>query len=128
MSSSALRPILAELAIDQIRRHAFRLLESGSDQPVIGRQGADRIGAAGVARQQEGLAAAAAPVDLAPLATLARLGHPVGAPEAVEGVGAVPDIGKAAVWLSSDDSDYVNGTTLFVDGGMTLYPGFEDNG
>lgn len=43
-------------------------------------------------------------------------------------VGKVDDIGKAAVWLSSDDSDYVNGTTLFVDGGMTLYPGFEDNG
>ncbi len=43
-------------------------------------------------------------------------------------VGQVEDIGKAAVWLCSDDSDYVNGTTLFVDGGMTLYPGFEDNG
>ncbi|MCX6319035.1 MAG: SDR family oxidoreductase [Bacteroidetes bacterium] len=43
-------------------------------------------------------------------------------------VGQVDDIGKAAVWLASDDSDYVNGTTLFVDGGMTLYPGFEDNG
>lgn len=43
-------------------------------------------------------------------------------------VGNVADIGKAAVWLASDDSDYVNGTTLFVDGGMTLYPGFEDNG
>jgi glucose 1-dehydrogenase len=43
-------------------------------------------------------------------------------------VGQVEDIGKAAVWLSSDDSDYVNGTTLFVDGGMTLYPGFESNG
>ena len=43
-------------------------------------------------------------------------------------VGQIEDIGKAAVWLSSDDSDYVNGTTLFVDGGMTLYPGFEDNG
>ncbi len=43
-------------------------------------------------------------------------------------VGQVEDIGKAAVWLVSDDADYVNGTTLFVDGGMTLYPGFEDNG
>jgi glucose 1-dehydrogenase len=43
-------------------------------------------------------------------------------------VGKPEDIGKAAVWLASDDSDYVNGTTLFVDGGMTLYPGFEDNG
>jgi glucose 1-dehydrogenase len=43
-------------------------------------------------------------------------------------VGSVEDIGKAAVWLASDDADYINGTTLFVDGGMTLYPGFEDNG
>src|SRR6266705_2028672 len=43
-------------------------------------------------------------------------------------VGQVEDIGRAAVWLASDDADYVNGTTLFVDGGMTLYPGFEENG
>ncbi|MDQ3842624.1 MAG: SDR family oxidoreductase [Bacteroidota bacterium] len=43
-------------------------------------------------------------------------------------IGKVEDIGNAAVWLASDDADYVNGTTLFVDGGMTLYPGFEDNG
>ncbi len=43
-------------------------------------------------------------------------------------IGQVEDIGKAVVWLSSDDADYINGTTLFVDGGMTLYPGFEDNG
>jgi glucose 1-dehydrogenase len=43
-------------------------------------------------------------------------------------IGQVEDIGKAVVWLVSDDADYVNGTTLFVDGGMTLYPGFEDNG
>ncbi|MFB2771333.1 SDR family oxidoreductase [Pelatocladus sp. BLCC-F211] len=43
-------------------------------------------------------------------------------------VGDVEDIAKAAVWLASDDSDYVNGTTIFVDGGMTLYPGFTENG
>lgn len=43
-------------------------------------------------------------------------------------IGEVDDIGGAAVWLASDDSDYVNGITLFVDGGMLLYPGFEDNG
>lgn len=43
-------------------------------------------------------------------------------------VGETHDIGKAAAWLASDDSDYVNGTTLFVDGGMCLYPGFEGNG
>jgi len=43
-------------------------------------------------------------------------------------VGVAEDIGKAAVWLASDDSEYVTGTTLFVDGGMTLYPGFSTNG
>jgi glucose 1-dehydrogenase len=43
-------------------------------------------------------------------------------------VGQPIDIGKAAVWLSSDDSDYVNGQTLFVDGGMTLFPEFADGG
>jgi glucose 1-dehydrogenase len=39
-------------------------------------------------------------------------------------IGVPEDIGKAVVWLASDDSDYVTGTTLFVDGGMTLFPGF----
>jgi glucose 1-dehydrogenase len=43
-------------------------------------------------------------------------------------VGEPSDIGKAAVWLASDESDYVTGATLFVDGGMTLYPGFSTNG
>ncbi len=43
-------------------------------------------------------------------------------------IGQPEDIGKAAVWLASDESDYVNGTTLFVDGGMLLYPGFSTNG
>lgn len=43
-------------------------------------------------------------------------------------IGEVEDIGGAAVWLASDDSDYVYGITLFIDGGMLLYPGFEDNG
>ncbi len=43
-------------------------------------------------------------------------------------VGDPSDIGRAAVWLASDDSDYVTGESLFVDGGMTLYPGFREGG
>jgi glucose 1-dehydrogenase len=45
-----------------------------------------------------------------------------------ERVGDPADIGKAVVWLASDASDYVTGTTLYVDGGMTLYPGFREGG
>ena len=43
-------------------------------------------------------------------------------------IGEPDDIGKLAAWLSSDESDYITGTTIFMDGGMTLYPGFADNG
>lgn len=43
-------------------------------------------------------------------------------------VGLPDDIARAVVWLASDSSDYVTGTTLFVDGGMTLYPGFATGG
>jgi glucose 1-dehydrogenase len=43
-------------------------------------------------------------------------------------IGLPEDVARAAVWLASDASDYVIGTTLFVDGGMTLYPGFATGG
>ena len=43
-------------------------------------------------------------------------------------IGEPEDVARAAVWLASDDSDYVTGTTLVVDGGMGLYPGFIGNG
>ena len=43
-------------------------------------------------------------------------------------IGEPEDMGRAAVWLASDDSDYVNGVTLFVDGGMSLYPAFASGG
>jgi len=43
-------------------------------------------------------------------------------------IGEADEIGRATVWLASDESDYITGTTLYVDGGMTLYPGFETGG
>jgi glucose 1-dehydrogenase len=43
-------------------------------------------------------------------------------------IGEPEDIARVAVWLASDEADYVTGTTLFVDGGMTLYPGFATGG
>jgi glucose 1-dehydrogenase len=49
--------------------------------------------------------------ELLKLIPLGRIGEPI-------------DIARAAVWLASDDAEYVVGTTLFVDGGMTLFPGF----
>lgn len=43
-------------------------------------------------------------------------------------IGEIDDIGRVAVFLASDDADYIHGASLFVDGGMTLYPGFEAGG
>jgi glucose 1-dehydrogenase len=43
-------------------------------------------------------------------------------------IGEPEDIGRAAVWVASDESDYVTGTSLYVDGGMTLYPEFAHGG
>jgi glucose 1-dehydrogenase len=43
-------------------------------------------------------------------------------------IGEPEDVARAAVWLASDDSDYVNGSTIYVDGGMCLYPGFIGGG
>jgi len=43
-------------------------------------------------------------------------------------IGEVDDVARLAVWLASDEADYITGASLFVDGGMTLYPGFETGG
>ncbi len=58
------------------------------------------------------------PVALDALLTLIPYGR-IGRPE---------DIGKAVAWVASDDADYVHGQTIFVDGGMTLYPEFARGG
>jgi glucose 1-dehydrogenase len=58
-------------------------------------------------------------------------------PEALQGLlrlipqrrlGEVDDIGRTVTWLVSDEADYITGLNLYVDGGMTLYPGFEAGG
>src|SRR5439155_388342 len=43
-------------------------------------------------------------------------------------IGEPADIAQAAVWLASDYADYITGTNIYIDGGMTLYPGFEAGG
>ena len=43
-------------------------------------------------------------------------------------IGEPVDVARAVAWLASDSADYVTGHTLFVDGGMTLYPGFRGAG
>lgn len=43
-------------------------------------------------------------------------------------IGEPEDIARLAVWLASDEADYITGASLYVDGGMTLYPGFEAGG
>ena len=72
----------------------------------------------GAIRTPINTAAWSTPESLGSLLTLIPYGR-IGEPE---------DIGKTAVWLASDDSDYVNGISLYVDGGMTLYPEFARGG
>ncbi len=43
-------------------------------------------------------------------------------------IGEPEDIGRVAAWLASDQADYLNGTSMVVDGGMCLYPGFATGG
>lgn len=43
-------------------------------------------------------------------------------------IGEPADVARAACWRASDLSDYVVGATLFIDGGMSVYPAFRGNG
>jgi len=74
--------------------------------------------APGAIRTPINTAAWSTPAAYAQLMTLVPYGR----------IGEPLDIARAAVWLASDAADYVTGTTLFVDGGMSLYPGFSDKG
>src|SRR4051794_28136539 len=83
--------VAAHPAIDERRRRLLRRGDRRGEIAALDGAMADRIGRRRIAGEREGLAAAAAPIDLAPLAGLARLEHPIGAAEAVEGVGVAPD-------------------------------------
>jgi glucose 1-dehydrogenase len=74
--------------------------------------------APGAIRTPINTAAWSTPEAYASLMTLVPYGR-IGEPE---------DIARTAVWLASDEADYLVGATIFVDGGMTLYPGFTENG
>ncbi len=43
-------------------------------------------------------------------------------------IGTPADVGKLAVFLASDDSDYITGASIFIDGGMTVFESFADGG
>lgn len=43
-------------------------------------------------------------------------------------IGEPAELGRCAAWLASDQSDYIIGQTIYIDGGMALYPGFEAGG
>jgi glucose 1-dehydrogenase len=43
-------------------------------------------------------------------------------------IGEPEDVGRLIAWLASDHADYITGTSIYIDGGMTLYPGFAEGG
>ena len=43
-------------------------------------------------------------------------------------IGEPADIGRVAAWLAADQADYIHGASIYVDGGMMLYPGFATGG
>src|SRR6201988_4113959 len=82
---------------EQVLAGSRVLLGLMEDIFVQRRERAGRVGVAGIARQRKGLAAAAAEIDLAEFARLARLRHPAGAAIAVEGFGILPDPGDGMI-------------------------------
>jgi glucose 1-dehydrogenase len=43
-------------------------------------------------------------------------------------VGQVEEIASVVAFLCSDEASYMTGATVYVDGGMTLYPAFIKGG
>ncbi len=88
-----------------------------SGQTAIVTGGASGIGAA-IARAFARAGAWSTPQSMKELLKLIPYGR----------IGEPDDVAKLAVWLASDDSDYVVGSTIVIDSGMSLYPGLADNG
>src|SRR5690606_18546570 len=83
---------------DEIGRSRRRIAFRDADKFLVkAGQPAGRVGRRRIAEYGEGLASAAAPVDLATIAGAAGLGHPAGAAETVERLGVQPDVPKAAL-------------------------------
>src|SRR5258705_10151230 len=98
MVAARLQRATGEIAIDETVVVSRRLgLGLPENLLVQRRQRAGWIGIAGITRQREGLAAAAAEIDFPELATPARLRHPAGAAITVEGLGILPDPGDRMV-------------------------------
>jgi glucose 1-dehydrogenase len=43
-------------------------------------------------------------------------------------IGEPADVAKLAVWLATDEADYITGANIYIDGGMTLFPMFMHGG
>ena len=85
------------LAIGEGRRDGFRLVARCGEKLVVEGKRAGGVGAVCVAGEREGLAAAACPVDFAPLARAAWLRHPSGSAKSLKGRGATPDLPQACL-------------------------------
>ena len=83
---------------------ALGFVAGGAHEGVLRGERAGRVGRAQVAREGEGLAAAAAEVDVAPIAALARLGHPRVAAVGAERLAVGPDVAQRAACAPSRTS------------------------
>src|SRR5437879_5661434 len=87
--------LAGKLTIAQAERDQLFCLRCGAsafDEPVLRRERAGGIGGGRVAGEVKGLTATAAEIDRAPIAALARFGHPGFTAERVEGARMVPDV------------------------------------
>jgi glucose 1-dehydrogenase len=141
----AVREFLRRGVVETVSRAAGKIICISSVHEVIPWAGHANYAASkgGVLMMMKTLAQEVAPKrirvnGIAPGAIRTPINAPAwGTPEACQKlmslipykrIGEPEDIARAAVWLASDASDYVVGASLFVDGGMTLFPDFAEGG